>query len=122
MSWAFDNSVPIYIQIIDRIKLLIISGKLAPGEKIASVRDLAEESGVNPNTMQRALTELEREGLIHSVRTSGKFVTEDGDSVRQLREKMAQEKIEALFSSLTGLRYSREEIAKLVSERVNQNG
>ena len=66
MSWNFDASAPIYLQLVEKLKLEIISGSPAAGEKLASVRDLSQEAGVNPNTMQRALAELERENLIYS--------------------------------------------------------
>ena len=75
MDWTFRNDLPIYSQLVDRIKLAIVSGALPPGERLASVRDLATEAGVNPNTMQRALQELERQGLVFSQRTAGRFVT-----------------------------------------------
>ncbi len=121
MSWEFDNSIPIYIQLVDRIKLLIISGKIRLGEKLSSVRDLAEETGVNPNTMQRALAELEREGLIYSVRTSGRFVTEDAGLIKQIRDRLANEKIESLFDALAELGYGHSEIVDAITERVNRN-
>ena len=77
MTWHFDNDRPIYTQLLEQILFLIVSGQYPPGSKLPSVRDLASEASVNPNTMQRALTELERSGLIYSQRTSGRFVTED---------------------------------------------
>ena len=103
MPWDFDNSLPIYLQIMDKIKLKIISGKYRSGEKLPSVRELAQEAGVNPNTMQRALFELEREGLIFSVRTSGRFVTEDEQLIGALRHNLAMEKISEFFESLKAL-------------------
>ena len=77
MSWNLDSERPIYTQIIERITLDIISGIYAPGARLPSVRDLAQNAGVNPNTMQKALSELERTGLLFSQRTSGRFVTEE---------------------------------------------
>ena len=74
MSWNLDSSRPIYAQIIEKVSLNIVSGKYQPGDKLPSVRDLAAQAGVSPNTMQKALSELERENLVHSVRTSGRFV------------------------------------------------
>ena len=76
MSWTFKEDRPIYSQLVEHIKLGIVSGEWSPGSKLPSVRDLAEEAGVNPNTMQRALADLEREGLVHSKRTSGRYITE----------------------------------------------
>ena len=77
MDKALNENLPIYMQIMDRIRAAIVSGELRPGAKVATVRELAEDFGVNPNTMQRALSELEREGLLISERTSGRFVTHD---------------------------------------------
>ena len=77
MKWSFANDLPIYTQLIDQIKVGIVTGAFPPGERLPSVRDLATEAGVNPNTMQRALSQLESEGLVYSQRTAGRFVTED---------------------------------------------
>jgi DNA-binding transcriptional regulator YhcF (GntR family) len=77
MNWQFDNDMPIYSQLVGQIKQRIVAGVFPPGERLPSVRDLATDAGVNPNTMQRALQELERNGLVFSQRTAGRFVTED---------------------------------------------
>ena len=77
MAWSFDNSVPIYKQIVKEIELRIIGGIYNTGEKLPSVREFAEEASVNPNTMQKAFVELERTGLVYSKRTNGRFITED---------------------------------------------
>ena len=77
MKWQFSNDAPIYSQLIHQIQVGIVSGAFPPGQRLPSVRDLATEAGVNPNTMQRALAELERDGLVYSQRTAGRFVTED---------------------------------------------
>ena len=87
MPWEFREDAPIYTQLIAQIQQRIVGGLLGPGARLPSVRDLAAEAGVNPNTMQRALTELEREGIVHSQRTAGRFVTEDAERIRQLREE-----------------------------------
>jgi DNA-binding transcriptional regulator YhcF (GntR family) len=120
MSWKFDNSFPIYLQIIERIKLLIASEKWKPGEKIDPVRELAFQIGVNPNTVQRALSELEREGLIYSVRTSGRFVTENTALIKKTREKIAEEKIRDFFEFLFDLGYSSEDIDSILSAKINE--
>ena len=83
MKWDFSSDAPIYAQLILQIKVGIVSGAFPPGERLPSVRDLATEAGVNPNTMQRALTELERDGLVYSQRTAGRFVTESGGGTHQ---------------------------------------
>ena len=77
MLWKFDSSAPIYSQLVRHIQEAIVSGEFTPGDRLPSVRDMAMEAGVNPNTMQRALTELERDGLVYSQRTAGRFVTEN---------------------------------------------
>ena len=75
MAWALINDRPIYLQLMERIQTDIVSGKYKPGEKLPSVRELALDAAVNPNTMQKALSELERIGLVYSQRTSGRFIT-----------------------------------------------
>ena len=77
MLWHFDNELPIYTQLVSQIKRAIATGELAPGERMTPVRDLSLEAGVNPNTMQRALQQLEREGLVYSQRGNGRYITED---------------------------------------------
>ena len=83
MAWNLDSDRPIYAQLLERIQLQIVSGIYAPGDKLPSVRDLAAEASVNPNTMQKAFAELERSGLIETKRTSGRFVTEDKNMITQ---------------------------------------
>ena len=103
MPWDLDSKRSIYGQIIERIGNRIVTGLYAPGDKLPSVRDLAEEAGVNPNTMQRALSELERTGVIYSQRTSGRFVTEDENMIRQLKEDAAKEAVEAFMEKIREL-------------------
>ena len=83
MQWQFSNDAPIYTQLIQQVKVGIVTGAFPPGERLPSVRDLATEAGVNPNTMQRALAELERDGLVYSQRTAGRFVTEDNTMINE---------------------------------------
>lgn len=110
----FNSAVPIYLQLMDDIKLRIVSGQLKPGEKMDSVRDLAMQYAVNPNTMQKALSELERENLLFSQRTSGRFVTIDEADIAALRQNMASEHVEALIEALHGMGYEDAEIVELV--------
>ena len=91
MSWVLDSGRPIYLQIVERLELSIVSGQFKPGDKVPSVRELAVEAGVNPNTMQKAMVELERQGLVHSERTSGRFITEDEAMITQVREELGKE-------------------------------
>ena len=93
MAWNLDSDRPIYAQLLERIQLQIVSGIYAPGDKLPSVRDLAAEASVNPNTMQKAFAELERSGLIETKRTSGRFVTEDKNMITQIRTQLAKEEI-----------------------------
>jgi len=89
MPVDFDNNVPIYVQLVEQFKIEIISGKLKPGERLPSVRDLAMQMKVNPNTMQKALSELEDLQLIYTERTNGKFVTEDCDLIEKFKREYA---------------------------------
>ena len=91
MNWKFAGDRPVYQQIMAAIRGAILKGELPPGGKVPSVRDLAAQAQVNPNTMQRALTELERDGLVYSQRTTGRFVTEDQAMREQTLEELARE-------------------------------
>ena len=100
MNWQFSNDAPIYAQLIGQIRAGIVSGAFSPGERLPSVRDLAMEAGVNPNTMQRALTELERDGLVYSQRTSGRYVTEDQTAIMEARHALAADRVRS-FQNVT---------------------
>lgn len=115
MEWQFRNDIPIYTQLIEQIKQRIVSGVFAPGQRLPAVREFALDAGVNPNTMQRALAELERDGLVHSQRTAGRFVTEDAALIRQLREELAQAQLQQFFRAMAELGFEREEIIALVN-------
>ncbi len=110
MEWNFEAGVPIYSQIVEIIRRGIISGQYPPGSKMPSVRELAMEAGVNPNTMHRALSELERDELLRTERTNGKFVTEDEGVLRKLRKKMTRQMIATLIENLHQLGLSDEQI------------
>jgi DNA-binding transcriptional regulator YhcF (GntR family) len=116
MEWKFRSDLPIYAQIVEQFRQSIVSGKLSPGQRLESVRDLSMEAGVNPNTMQRALQELEREGLVYTQRTAGRFVSEDAAVIERGKRAMAMEKIREFLSAMNSLGYSREEILSLLSE------
>ena len=90
MNWKFSGDRPVYQQIMENIRGAILRGELSPGGKIPSVRDLAAEAQVNPNTMQRAMTELEREGLLVSGGTSGRTVTENPEVLEEMRESILE--------------------------------
>ncbi len=91
MNWKFTGDRPVYQQIMAAIRGAILTGELSPGKKVPSVRDLAAQAQVNPNTMQRALTELEREGLLISGGTSGRTVTQDQDVLQAMRKQALEE-------------------------------
>ena len=114
MEWNFKNGIPIYTQIIDEMTMRIASGLYEPGEKLPSVRDLAMDAGVNPNTMQRALAELERRSLVFSERTSGRFVTKEENVLKALHEDLAKKYFEEFADKLRKIGMSGEEIAGAV--------
>lgn len=120
MSWEFDTTRPIYVQLVERIKLMIVTGELASGSKLKSVRDMAEEAGVNPNTMQRALAELEREALVYSQRTSGRFVTEDKELLAKMRDAFAEEKVKTFIESFMQLGYEQDEVIALIQHYLGE--
>ena len=122
MQWQFSNEMPIYSQLVEQIKIGIVSGMFPPGERLPSVRDLATEAGVNPNTMQRAMTELERDGLVYSQRTAGRFVTEDHAVIQAAKRELAQRHIHAFLAAMLRLGYRREEIISLLEQEHQEEG
>ena len=110
MDAVFNNSVPIYLQIVSEIKKQIVSGKLIPGERIPSVRELALTYKVNPNTMQKALIELEENGLIKTERTNGKFVTEDENIINKIKNDYADNLTQNYLSEMISLGITKQEI------------
>ena len=116
MKWQFSNDAPIYAQLIAQIKVGIVSGACPPGERLPSVRDLATEAGVNPNTMQRALTELERDGLVYSQRTVGRFVTEDQTMIEAAKRGLAEGHIQTFLAAMRRLGYGKEDILNLLRQ------
>lgn len=116
MAWNLNSDRPIYAQILEEMQLRIVTGLYKPGAKIPSVRDLATEAGVNPNTMQKALAELERSGLVMAQRTSGRIVTEDMEMIRETRNKIAQEQIKDFVDKMQKLGFQKEEIIKLLEQ------
>lgn len=107
MNWIFSDDIPIYLQIMNQVKAQIAAGILKPGEKIAPVRELAMEAGVNPNTMQKALAELEREGVLYSKRTAGRFVAESESRTETLQEQMVKEQMDNYLTAMQQLGYDR---------------
>lgn len=120
MQWQFSNDAPIYTQLIQQVKVGIVTGAFPPGERLPSVRDLATEAGVNPNTMQRALAELERDGLVYSQRTAGRFVTEDNTMINQAKRSLAQRHVKTFLEAMLRLGFQREEIIDLITRELGE--
>ena len=117
MTWSFTPDRPIYLQIQEGLKLSIVSGLYPPGDKLPAVRDLALEAAVNPNTVQRALTELERDGLVYAQRTSGRFVTEDKAVIENTKNELAMELVDAFLEKMAAIGYGTAETAALINEK-----
>ena len=120
MPWNLDSSRPIYLQIIERVQMDVITGRYQPGDKLPSVRDLAQEAAVNPNTMQKALSELERSGLIYSQRTSGRFITEDKELIHQMKKELAAAEVSAFVAHMKQLGITPDEIRQLLAETIEE--
>lgn len=116
MTWNLDPGRPIYAQIMERVQMDIISGKYRPGDKLPSVRELAMEASVNPNTMQKALAELERNGLVYSQRTAGRFITEDIEMIQKMKEQLANEQIRAFLQQMKQMGFGKEETLTLLQK------
>ncbi|NLU37155.1 MAG: GntR family transcriptional regulator [Clostridiales bacterium] len=116
MGWELKTDRPIYAQLIEQIELRICAGIYPPGSRIPSVRDLAQEASVNPNTMQRALAKLEEDGLLYSHRTSGRFVTEDTEMIRKTRNKLAKEQVQVFLKKMKDLGFEYGEILSIISD------
>ena len=106
MSWEFQDHLPIYAQLMDTLKRRIVTGRYLPGEKLPSVRELAAEAGINPNTVQRAFSELEREGLIYTQRATGKYVTENEADIKSAREDLARTQVADFLRAMQSLGFS----------------
>lgn len=116
MSWEFKNDRPIYTQLLEQIEQKIISGEYEMGGKLPSVRELAAMAAVNPNTMQRAMAELENRGLIITNRTAGRIVTDDEHILVQIRERRAKDLTEEYIHKMSELKYDKEEIIKFIQK------
>lgn len=116
MGWRFDTNRSIYTQLIDEIQNRIATGYYQPGSRLPSVRELAQDAEVNPNTMQKALAELEREGLLHAQRTAGRFVTEDEGRIFEMKRKMAVDAVEVFLKQMDNLGLNEAEIIRIIRE------
>jgi len=118
----FKDDAPIYQQIVDRFKLQIATGRLAPGAKVKSVRDYAVEMGVNPNTMQKAMSILEQDGLLHTERTAGRSVTEDAAAVDALRRRLIGDEVRRFLAAMAAMGYDAAQSAALLEDYVQTAG
>ena len=121
MDKKLEENMPIYVQIMNRVREAIAAGELKPGQRVASVREMAQQFEVNPNTMQRALNELEREGLLESERTAGRFVTEDKALIGKIKKEMAESTVDAFRKEMAALGFSDEEMMDFFRERCQMN-
>lgn len=117
MHWSFSNDAPIYAQLIEQIKVGIVTGAFPPGERLPSVRDLSTEAGVNPNTMQRAMAELEAEGLLITNRTAGRTVTTDQALIDAMKERLAEANIQTYLNEMQSLGYTDRQAVELINEK-----
>lgn len=122
MSWDFKPDRPIYSQLVEQIQLMVVSGAYSAGTKLPSVREMAAQASVNPNTMQRALSQLEGDGLLYSQRTSGRFVTEDEQKIMQTKNNLAVDLIHDFIQNMNRLGYSREQTVSLLNRIMKEEG
>lgn len=120
MPWDLDNDRPIYLQLMERIQQDIVSGVYKAGDKLPSVRELAIDAAVNPNTMQKALSELERDGLVHSRRTSGRFITEDESMLKNLRDELASRHIQDFMEKMKQLGFQEKETLEKLQDTIKR--
>ncbi len=121
MNFRFDNDRPIYIQLVEQLKLWIVSGTLQPGVRLPSVRDLALSSKVNPNTMQKALVELENQGFIYTERTNGKFVTTNQELIECVKKELAKKNAQSYLFAMSTLGISKKEAIIYLQEEGEEN-
>ena len=118
MSWKFDSVNPIFKQIVDELIIRIIKGDYKKGENLASVRDLAVEAGVNPNTMQRALAEIELTGLVETKRGDGRYITEDSDIISKFKSEYTNKNAVQFLEKMKEFGFTKEEIIEYL-EKIN---
>lgn len=121
MSWNFDEKSPIYAQIAQHIKMQIVSQEIKSGDQLPTVREYAENAGVNPNTMQRAFTELEREGMVYSQPTAGRYVTDDQELISQKRRELAKEELDSFVTNMSKMGFSKNEILPVLEAYIKED-
>lgn len=120
MNFKFDENIPIYLQIINKIKYDIIRGNLKVGEKLPSVREMAQKLKVNPNTLQRAYQELERQGITYTQRGMGTFVSQDEDTVISIKRETSKEMVSNFINGMKNLGFSNEDIISIIKENLER--
>ena len=114
MNWNITAGRPVYAQLVEQLELALVAGEFPPGSRIPPVRELAADAGVNPNTVQRALSELERDGLVFSQRTAGRFVTENENMIANAKLRIADERVGEFLHSMKTLGCTRDEVIALI--------
>ena len=121
MEYQFTDDKPIYVQLMDCFKVQIVSGELQEGSRLESVRDLAVKARVNPNTMQKALSELERIGLVRTERTAGRFITDDKERIKKMKQDIAEEEIFLFLNKMKSLGFEKSDVVKLLDKKLKTN-
>ena len=121
MAWNLQSDRPIYVQLVDQIQRMIVTGIFPAGSRLPSVRELAAEAAVNPNTMQRALVKLEEDGLLYTQRTSGRYVTEETERIMEVKRALAEELIQQFVENMNRLGYTREQSVELLKKEEEKN-
>jgi DNA-binding transcriptional regulator YhcF (GntR family) len=119
-EFVFTNDKPIYLQLLDFFKAGIISGEFKEGSRLDSVRELAVAAKVNPNTMQKALVELERLGLVRTERTSGRFITDDKEMIESMKKEFAKAEIESFLAKMQGYGFSQKQVLEFIESEINE--
>ena len=122
MSWEIKSGLPIYTQLLEELKRRIVSGQYEPGEKLLPVRELAQEAKVNPNTMQKALAELERQNLVYAVRTTGRYITEDIQLIEQTKDEFARSHVQTYYKEMSTLGYEKRDMVRMITEYNEEEG
>ncbi|CCX85451.1 putative uncharacterized protein [Clostridium sp. CAG:590] len=122
MSWEIKSGLPIYTQLLEELKRRIVSGQYEPGEKLLPVRELAQEAKVNPNTMQKALAELERQNLVYAVRTTGRYITEDIQLIEQTKDEFARSHVQTYYKEMSTLGYEKRDMVRMITEYNEEDG
>ncbi len=120
MPWDLKSDRPLYTQLIEQIEIKICSGEYPPGTRLPSVRELAQEAAVNPNTMQKSLSKLEEDGLLYSHRTSGRYVTEDAKMIQQTKHKIAEEQISIFLEKMQSLGFSKTHTLSIITSMLEE--